>query len=344
MNKTNVIISGAGISGLCAAIFLLSHGIDVSIYEESSSLRSEGGCIQIPESILFYLDQLELSYEFKKTALRCNNIKTQHKKMINRDIEQMMIFKGIKEYIQEENIYTISRGDLYEILLKKLRSLKAKCIFLSSSVKEFKELQSNINVLINDQIFMANYVLGADGVRSNLRKQITFQNPSVKFINYGIWRSKIKVIDELYDAQADLYSDGVNWIYTIPYVQKSQVYIELLGILKTKNFNTYAEKTGDVKQMIKDFEGFDSHVLSILNNINEKCYYYDMLLKTEPVILGTNRCILLGDAAKSYPDFIGFGSAQAIKQTIVTLSSIFHLPLKTNISKVYTHRKPFCGV
>jgi salicylate hydroxylase len=47
MSISKVVIIGAGIGGLTAALSLLKRGIDVEIYEQSESLREAGAGIQL---------------------------------------------------------------------------------------------------------------------------------------------------------------------------------------------------------------------------------------------------------------------------------------------------------
>ena len=65
-NKLSVAIIGAGVSGLCSALFLRRLGHDVTVFEKDKSIKSEGAGIQITSNGLHILEKLDLcKLEFK---------------------------------------------------------------------------------------------------------------------------------------------------------------------------------------------------------------------------------------------------------------------------------------
>ena len=47
MSKSHILIAGAGIGGIVAALALLQRGLDVAVYEQAAELRELGAGVQI---------------------------------------------------------------------------------------------------------------------------------------------------------------------------------------------------------------------------------------------------------------------------------------------------------
>src|SRR2546429_4078192 len=79
----NVVVVGAGIGGLTAALALLKRGIDVDVYEQSNELKEVGAGIQISSNgtrVLFALGlektlaQVQVRPERREVRPWCNGV------------------------------------------------------------------------------------------------------------------------------------------------------------------------------------------------------------------------------------------------------------------------------
>ncbi|MED7788182.1 FAD-dependent monooxygenase [Francisella sp. 19X1-34] len=320
VNTDKVAVSGAGIAGLCAAILLLGKDFDITVYEESLHLRKDGGCIQIPSSFIKYFDVLGVKTEFLTKAIDCGYILSNHRELLFMD--NIKALDNIKSFINQR-IYSISRRDLYDILLNKVNQLNSNCINTSASIERFVETDKNISLYFkNSEQIECDFIIGADGVRSNIRKSLT-DTCVIKNPNIGFGYVNIKLASD-YDLslymRPYLYSSNSNWLYSLPMFLNKDLYITIFVILKNKDFGSYdIGNKGNLDDLIGGFKDLDYPVRNLLENVSGNYYCYNFL--EEKIIKSkvSARSLLIGDAAKSYVNFIGFGTAMAIKNTIETI-------------------------
>ena len=70
----DVAIVGAGVSGLCSALFLSRLGCNVTVFEKDKSIKKEGAGIQITSNGLHVLEKLNLSERVVQAGLKPNNL------------------------------------------------------------------------------------------------------------------------------------------------------------------------------------------------------------------------------------------------------------------------------
>ena len=73
-NKLKVAIIGAGVSGLCSALFLQRLGHEVTVFEKDKSIKNEGAGIQITSNGLHVLEKLDLLKMVVQAGLKPNNL------------------------------------------------------------------------------------------------------------------------------------------------------------------------------------------------------------------------------------------------------------------------------
>ncbi len=72
--KLRVAIIGAGVSGLCSALFLRRLGHDVTVFEKDKLVKGEGAGIQLTSNGLFVLEKLKLGKLVLEAGLKPNNL------------------------------------------------------------------------------------------------------------------------------------------------------------------------------------------------------------------------------------------------------------------------------
>ncbi|WP_150467877.1 FAD-dependent oxidoreductase [Francisella sp. SYW-9] len=324
-NTDKIAVSGAGVSGLCVAIILLSKGFDITIFEEGSQLRKDGGCIQTPSSFIKYFDVLGVKTEFLTKALDCGYILSNHRELLFMD--NIRALDNIKSFINQR-IYSISRRDLYDILLNKVNQLNSNCIRTSASVQSFVETDKSVSLYFKDsEQIECDFIIGADGVRSNIRKSLmdihVIKNPKI-----GFWYTNLK-LPEKYNlgsySKPHLYSDtnSKDWIYTLPVFFSNDLYLVVFAIINDKDFGSY-ETSNKVMlgDFIDNFKNLDSYIKELLKNDINNYYGYNFLEERVIQDKKSQKAMLVGDADKSYVSFIGFGTAMAIKNTVEKIQKL----------------------
>src|SRR3954464_3245564 len=137
-----VLIAGAGIGGLAAALALLNRGIDVELYEQASELREVGAGVQISpngSNVLFALgvgEQMRaLSCEPAGKEVRLWNTGRTWKLF---DLGADAIERYGWPY------FTVYRADLHQVLINAVRSKKPDAIRLNSRCIGFEQDASGV--------------------------------------------------------------------------------------------------------------------------------------------------------------------------------------------------------
>ena len=167
MTEKKFAISGGGIGGLTLAIALQRKGFDVTVYEQSPSLKPLGAGLALAGNAVKALMEIGISDEVLrwgkiiKTAIikdERGNILTQS------DTEKINAKLGII------NSFTIHRADLQQVLVDQLTP---GTIQLNKSCVDFEQSQSEIQLKFSDQTSAScDYLIAADGIHSPIRKKL----------------------------------------------------------------------------------------------------------------------------------------------------------------------------
>lgn len=180
-HQLNILISGAGISGLTTAFWLIKYGFKVTIVESAPSIRTAGQALDIRGPALDVVEKMGLLDEIRKNSTNLTGMS-----MIDATT-------GAEIYRNTEK--TITRGDLDSPDIEILRDDLCKILFRATvdhvtyifddSIASIQQDIVGVHVsfyksLSNNNRF--DLVIGADGMRSNVRR-IVFGDDA-KFTRY----------------------------------------------------------------------------------------------------------------------------------------------------------------
>ncbi len=169
----NVRIAGGGIGGLVAAKYMKQFGINVVVHEKAEKFEMFGGPIQLASNALSAIKAMDpglfdrVMCNFTFTAARVNGIKDGIQN------EWYSKFDAITHVANELSLpYTgvISRPNLHKILLEYLTDDE---VLRSDAVVGYEHTENGAKVKMqNGNINMADVLIGADGIWSNIRAQM----------------------------------------------------------------------------------------------------------------------------------------------------------------------------
>src|SRR4051812_45697494 len=161
--QPRVLIAGAGIAGLVAALALLRRGIDVEVHEQAAQLRQVGAGLQIGPNgsrvliELGLLEQLEpIVCEAAAKEVRLWSTGQTWKLF---DLGADCIERFGAPY------WMVHRGDLHEVLLDAICQLKPEAIHLGSPVSGFTQDGASATLQFADgrPAVTGDAIIGADG-------------------------------------------------------------------------------------------------------------------------------------------------------------------------------------
>ena len=123
-NSKHIIIVGAGIAGLTAALSLRHYGIRTSIYERSPEIITAGAGIQLSPNANRVLSRIGVLKEISSVSIRCHGVKVFDYKS-NRQLAlfDYMKFKG------NDFFYFCHRADLVGVLYAACQKLEIPVYF-----------------------------------------------------------------------------------------------------------------------------------------------------------------------------------------------------------------------
>jgi 2-polyprenyl-6-methoxyphenol hydroxylase-like FAD-dependent oxidoreductase len=194
-----IIIVGAGIGGLTAALHLHAHGLtNLHIYEAAAELKTLGVGINIQPHAILILRNLGLL-----DALIATGITTQDMYYYNRHGDQILIEKrGIFAGYEIPQI-SMHRGELQMLLLQAVRErIGEERIHLGHAFTKFEQDKDGITAFFNKRSTSPNkdfnpskrgcIVVAADGINSVARQLLYPEEGPPCFSGRMLWRGCIE--------------------------------------------------------------------------------------------------------------------------------------------------------
>ncbi|ODN41822.1 FAD-dependent monooxygenase [Piscirickettsia litoralis] len=318
-----VLVAGAGIGGLTAAACLLQAGYDVEIYEAASELAEIGAGIQISANAAKVLHHLGLAEELEKVSVRPKALEFR----LYSNAELLHEVPLSKRHTEQYGApyYHIHRADLHTLLMKKVLSLRPNCIFLNARAVGFKELDTQVQLQLADgRMVNGDLLIGADGVRSEIRKQIV-GDAQAKFTGYSAWRATIPVERlpvNFMDRVATLWCGPER--HVVMYYLCAGKLLNFVGIVESEDWQeeSWVSKSS-WQELKKDFAGWHRDIQTAIDLIDKnECYRWALNVRETASKWSIARATLLGDSAHATLPFMAQGAAMAIEDAMILTRSL----------------------
>jgi len=316
-----VIIAGAGIGGLTAALALLRQGIDVQVLEQATELREVGAGVQLSPNATRTLFKLGLNEALLSLACVASGKQI---RLWNSGQSWTLFDLGTESMERYGYPYvTMHRMDLQGVLASAVSKLQpnavrlgAKCVAVTQDEPDVPGGQVRVK-LADGEIVTGDVLVGADGVHSKVRASLFGDGPAV-FSGCRAWRGVISA-DKL---PAHLCgSQAFNWVgpgaHVIHYPLRGGELINFVGIVEKDDWQVESWAVqGRVEDCLADFEGWHEDVQTFIGALETPFKW--ALMHREPMtnwIAG--RVVLMGDAAHPTLPLLASGAAMAIEDGFV---------------------------
>jgi 5-methylphenazine-1-carboxylate 1-monooxygenase len=334
-----IIIAGAGIGGLTAALCLNEAGFEVEIFESVKNVKPLGVGINLLPHSVRVLTNLGLDDQIAESAVETSNLVYANKYGQIFWEEPRGRFAGYK-WPQ----FSVHRGTLQMLLLDEVeRRLGADCIKTQHHLSAFEENAHGVTAtFINRETgelkaqVKGDLLIGADGINSVLRQLLYPSEGEVKYSGNVLYRgttlmkpflngASMVMIGHMgqkmvvYPIQSELNSDGLQLINWVGNLREGADYQ-----LKVRDWNRQADK----ERLLRIYENWKFDWLDVPSMIAgaESIYEFPMSDR-DPLPRWTfGRVTLLGDAAHPMYPIGSNGASQAILDADALTTALIEEP------------------
>ena len=313
------VVIGGGIGGLTAAAALHRRGWQVTVLERARSLEPVGAAISLAPNSLRALDVIGLGDEIRDLAawagdggLRAPSGRWLARSSADAAAER---FGG--------PLVLLHRATLVELLAAQLPPDAVRTA-AAATLADSGGTGRPAHVTTADGELEADLVVGADGIRSAVRRALFPGHPGPVYSGFTTWRVVIPVPGVEF-ASHETWGRGHIW-GTHP-LKDGRVYAYAAAVTPAKGRAPDDEKA----ELLRRFGDWHDPVPAVLAAaLPEDVLRHDVHHIAEPLpAYHRGRVALVGDAAHAMPPTLGQGGNQAIEDAIVLAHHCDDLPAYT---------------
>ncbi|MEU4837811.1 FAD-dependent oxidoreductase [Nocardia testacea] len=306
LKKLKIAIVGAGYAGAAAARALSVLGADVEVYERATAVREVGAGIGLRPATMDRFRRWGIFDAIAQVSSPSDyfEILTATGEPIVR--EQ---WPGIHDFAEPTRTHLIHRGDFIDALLG---VLPPGMVRLGHTLERVEDRGDRAAlVFAGGATVEADLVIGADGIRSVVRRQL-FDDRGPVFSGERAYRAVIAAGAAhglVVDDNLRMYIGRGTKVYLLPLRHRDQVSFDITARCAD---GTWTPEVGS-DDIVATVEGFDQRIVNIARELDPSAVNVRAVYDIDPV--GTwhsDSVVLVGDAAHSMLHHQGQGANSAI--------------------------------
>jgi salicylate hydroxylase len=319
-SSRTIIIAGAGIGGLTAALALAKKGFRVSVIEQSARIEEIGAGIQLPPNAMNVLFALGLGF-----AMRPNVVVPEGIRIMRAKSAQPLVRVPLGHPLQLRfgaPYWIIHRGDLQAALLEAVRANPDITLALGTTVEDFAIHANGVTVRTRrgpeaaDQYGIA--LVGADGLWSAVRGRLGRNTPP-RFHRRTAWRAMVPadaVPSEAREPYVNLWL-GRN-AHLVHYPIRGGAQINIVAIVRDRWADLGWNNAGQREEILRRFSRWSwAEPARAVLAAPEQWAKWTLYDRPPLRRWGNGPVTLLGDAAHPMLPFLAQGAAMAIEDAAV---------------------------
>ncbi len=325
-----VVVIGAGMGGLAAAVALRQAGADVVVLEQTPALREVGAGLSLWPNAVHGLRRLGLwdAIEAAGAHVSDNDIL---------DSRGAVLHGSSMQPVEErfgEPVTMVHRADLHSLLRAPLDNqtlrLGARCVHLAQD-------PGGVEVTLADgSAVRGDVVVGADGLRSVVRASTLADGPP-RYSGLTAWRSVVAVDPHIADEVHGSESWAAGSVFGMQRLAGNRVY--WYAATRATQGET-ASPAGHRADLLRRFGTWHHPIPALLNATEEAAVLRgDLYDRPAPRSLVSGRVALLGDAAHPMLPYLGQGACQAIVDGVALAVAVSTTPDSRTALEAYSARR-----
>ncbi|MGE0776070.1 MAG: 3-hydroxybenzoate 6-monooxygenase, partial [Sphingomonadaceae bacterium] len=171
MVAQSLIIAGAGIGGLAAALGLSREGFNVIVLERAPVLGEIGAGIQLGPNAFHAFDHLGIGEQTRKMAVHIDKLRLMDALSAD-EIANIPLGEAFRKRFGAPYA-VIHRGDLHGVFLRACLADPMISVRVNSEVEEYSRYSDGVSVrLVTGDVVEGVALIGADGIASAVRRQL----------------------------------------------------------------------------------------------------------------------------------------------------------------------------
>jgi salicylate hydroxylase len=320
-NQLRILIAGAGIGGLTAALSLLKRGYDVQVCEQAMELREVGAGLQLSPNGLRALYQLGLGDALRVVASEPTGKEI---RLWSTGQTWKLFDLGATSVAQYGYPYfMIYRPDLHKVLADAVCAMNKDAIRLGAQCTGLRQTDESVTLELADGSEVdGDLLIGADGVHSRIRGEL-FGADQPAFSGCLAWRGVIPM-ERL--PQRLRRPVGTNWVgpgaHVIHYPLHGGALMNFVGIVERGDWQleSWTQK-GTHQECHADFKGWHEDVHELIRNVDVP-YKWALMARAPLQQWSSGRVTLLGDACHPTLPFLAQGAVMAIEDGYIVARCI----------------------
>ena len=334
-----ILIAGAGIAGLAAALALARKGHAVRIIEQATALEEVGAGLQLGPNAMRVLGALGLGETVASAGQRPAAITLRDGRSA-REILKVPLGEAARRRWGAAYV-TLHRADLVAILAEALERTQPGALSLGATLAQIDNRADGVSITTaSGEALSADLLIGADGIRSAVRAHL-FGPETPRFTGHVAWRALVRI--DPADSAAPPPGVGA-WLGPRRHAVTYRIRPDMVNLVAVTEQADWREEgwnlPGDADRLRANFAGWNA-VAPLLARVERPMRW--ALFDRKPMrTWHQNRAVLIGDACHPMLPFLAQGAAMGIEDgfALAELLPLEPQAIEPALSRFFALRQP----
>jgi salicylate hydroxylase len=320
---TGILVAGAGIGGLTAALACAQNNLKVAVVERASELAEVGAGLQIAANGTHVLERLGLGAALENIGFR-PEAATLRLGQSGRTVFSNPLGEAARERYGAW-YYHVHRADLHRILAEAANANPNIDLKLGKAVTGFVETEGLVSAALSDgNSICAGALIGADGIHSSVRETL-FGKDAPRFTGNVAWRLLVPTENlpvGLIPPHATVWTGPKG--HAVTYYVRGGELVNFVGVVEREDWQVEGWlESGDISELKRDFAPWCSTIHQLIDAADESTCFKWALFDRDPLpSWSKGRVTLLGDACHPMLPFMAQGACMAIEDAWVLATEL----------------------